>query len=160
MENLPDYTTLSQMSNQQLTDIFGVRDFFTYEVDLTNVNFTGSGQTVQGSFTVQADANFLWQYGAHMSDLAGAAETSGTLVIPLVTATITDSSSGRQLMSAGVPIGSIFGNGTLPFLLPTPRFFRAQTTVTVSVTNYSAANNYNIRLQFIGTKFFKFAQSL
>lgn len=160
MENLPDYATLSQMTNQQLTDLFGVRDFFTYEVDFSAVNYTGSSQTVQGSFTVQADSNFLWQYGCHMSDLAQAAETASGLVIPLVTATITDSSSGRQLMSAGVPVGSIFGNGTLPFLLPTPRFFRAQTTVTVSLTNYSAANNYQIKLQFIGTKFFKYAQSL
>lgn len=160
MEALPSYEQLATMSNADLTNLFGVRDFFVYEVDFSAVNYTGTSQTVQGSFTVQADSNFLWQYATHMSDLAQAAQTSGALVEPLVSATITDSSSGRNLMSAAVPVPSIFGNGQLPFILPTPRFFRAQTTVTISLTNYSAANNYQIKLQFIGTKFYKFAQQI
>jgi hypothetical protein len=157
MENLPGFDALAQMSDKQLQNLFGVRDFFVYELDFGSVAAAG---TASSSFTVQADSNFLWQYGNYFADLAGAAQTDSGRVIPLMSATILDTSSGRQLMSAAVPIASLFGTGQLPFLLPTPRFFRAQTQVTVNVTNFSAATAYVTKLQFIGTKFFKFAQTL
>lgn len=157
MENLPGFDTLAQMSDKQLQDLFGVRDFFIYELDFASIAASG---TASSSFTVQADSNFLWQYGAFFADIAGATQTDSSRVVPAISATILDTSSGRQLMSAAVPITSLFGTGQLPFLLPTPRFFRAQTQVTVNLTNFSAATAYVLKLQFIGTKFFKFAQSL
>lgn len=157
MEQLPGYQQLSQMSNQELTDLFGIRDIYTYELDFPAL---AAAATASSQFTVQADSNFLWQEAAYFADIAAAVETDSSRVVPLITMTIQDSGSGRQLMNAAVPIPSIMGYGSLPFLLPTPRFFRAQTTVSVNVTNFSAATTYNLRLSFIGTKFFKFAQSL
>lgn len=157
MENLPGYDVLAQMSDQQLTNLFGVRDFFTYELDFGIVAPAG---VASSSFTVQADSNFLWQYGGFFADIAGAAQTDGTRVIPLMTAVILDTSSGRQLMSSTVPVPTLFGDGRLPFLLPSPRFFRAQTQVTVNVQNFDVAASYSLKLSFIGTKFFKFAQAL
>lgn len=158
MEQLPDYQALSQLTDAQLTDIFGVRDYFVYELDFASL--TGNGGTAQSSFTVQADSNFLWQEAVYFADLAAALETDSSRVVPLVSVAITDSSSGRQLSSGNVPVPSQFGTGELPFILPTPRFFRAQTQVNVSLLNFSAANTYNIKLSFIGTKFFKFAQQI
>jgi hypothetical protein len=145
------------MTDKQLQNLFGVRDFFVYELDFGAVAAAG---TASSSFTVQADSNFLWQYGGFFADIAGAAQTDDTRVLPLMSATILDTSSGRQLMSAATPIPSIFGTGQLPFLLPTPRFFRAQTQVTVNIANFSVGTTYTLKLQFIGTKFFKFAQTL
>jgi hypothetical protein len=157
MENLPGFDTLASMTDKQLQNLFGVRDFFVYELDFGAVAAAG---TASSSFTVQADSNFLWQYGGFFADIAGAAQTDDTRVLPLMSATILDTSSGRQLMSAATPIPSIFGTGQLPFLLPTPRFFRAQTQVTVNIANFSVGTTYTLKLQFIGTKFFKFAQTL
>lgn len=157
MEQLPDYTALSQLTDQQLTDIFGVRDFFTYELDFAALATPGG--TAQSSFTVQADSNFLWQQAAFFADIAAADEEVATRVIPLVSCVITDSSSGRQLSSGNVPLNSLFGTGELPYILPTPRFFRAQTQVNVSLLNFGLST-YNIKLSFIGTKFFKFAQDI
>lgn len=157
MENLPGFEILSKMSDKQLTDLFGVRDFFTYELDFSAI---AAGGTSQNSFTVQADSNFLWQYGCYQADIAGGAQTNDTRVVPLLTATIQDASSGRQLMSQAVPLTNLFGTGMLPFLLPSPRFFRAQTQVTVNLANYSAGTTYNVKISFIGTKFFKFSQAL
>lgn len=153
-----DANAISRMTDAELTQVFGVRDFFTYEVDFAAL--AGANGTAQGSFTVQADANFLWQYGCFFADEAGAEQTDDSRVIPLVSCVITDSGSGRQLSSGNVPIASLFGTGQLPFVLPTPRFFRAQTQVNISLLNFSAANTYNLKLSFIGTKFFKVAQSL
>lgn len=156
-QGIPSYFDLSQMSDKQLTDLFGVRDFFVYELDFASV--TGNGGTAQSSFTVQADANFLWQYGCFFADLAAALQTDSSRVIPLVSCAITDGGSGRQLSSGNVPLATQFGTGELPFVLPTPRFFRAQTQVNVSLLNFSAENTYNIKLSFIGTKFFRMAQA-
>lgn len=152
-----DFAALAHMSDYDLTNLFGVRDFFIYELDFSTLAAAG---VAQSSFTVQTDSNFLWQNACMFADIAGAPETDDSRVLPLVTCTIQDTSSGRQLSSQPVAIPSQFGTATDPFVLPTPRFFRANTQVTVSLSNYSAATTYNIRLQFIGTKFFKFAQNL
>jgi len=153
-EALPDYNTLSKMTAEELNEIFGVRDFFVYEIDFPAL--AAAGGTANGSFTVQADSNFLWEDACFFADVAAAAQTNDTRVLPLVTCSIQDGGSGRKLMAAQVPIPSIFGYGSEPYHLPTPRFFRAQTQVIIDVTNFSAATIYNLRLSFIGTKFFKF----
>lgn len=155
--DLPSFLQLSQMSDSDLTKLFGVRDFYIYELDFATI--VHGGGTQQNSFTVQTDSNFLWQQGCYFASIAGATQTSNSRVVPLVSFLIQDTSSGRQLSSGPVPIPSQFGNGTLPFVLQTPRFFRANTQVTVSLTNFDAAVDYDIKLSFIGTKFFKFAQS-
>lgn len=157
LPGLLDYNVLSQMSDQQLKELFGLRDFFTQELDFAAV---AAGDTPSASFTVQNDANFLWQMGAFVADISGAAQTDSSRVLPLVSCIIKDQSSGRDLMQNPVPITSLFGDGSLPFILPTPRFFQANTQVTLNLLNFSNATTYNLKLQFIGTKFFKFAQQL
>jgi hypothetical protein len=147
------YTPLSQASPQQLADAFGVCDYFVYELDFPTID---SGASATNNFTVQADSNFLWQYGAFYASVAGAAFTDDTRPIPNCNLIITDSSSGRQLMSNAVPIASMFGTGQLPFQLPSPRFFRSNTIVSVFITNFDAAVDYDLKLSFIGTKFFQY----
>lgn len=149
------YSQLAQMTDAQLTQLFGVRDFFIYELDFSGI---APGQTQTNSFTVQADSNFLWQEGCFFADVAAAGQTNNSRVLPLCTFVILDTASGRQLSSNPVPVVSQFGYGSEPYTLPSPRFFRANSQVTVNLTNYDAAQTYNLKLSFIGTKFFKFAQ--
>jgi hypothetical protein len=144
---------LSELRPDQLEQVFGVSDFFVYELDFGTL---ANGTTVQSTFTVQADSNFLWQQAAFAADIAGAAYTQSSQPIPNVSVLITDTASGRQLMSSPVPVTNIFGTGREPFILPCPRWFRANTQVTVSVTNFDAAVTYDLRLSFIGTKFMGF----
>lgn len=132
-----------------------IKDFFTYEVDFTAG--IAAGATGNGSFTVQADSDFQWLKACFFADIAVAVQTNDSRVIPLATVLITDQGSGRQLMSAAVPIPSIFGTGQIPFILPVPKIFASKSTVGVSVVNFSAATTYNIRLSFIGVKIFKVA---
>lgn len=153
MDRIPDYQTISSMSDAELTQLFGVRDIFTYTINFASL---ANAANATGQFTIEADSNFLWQEASYQADVALAAVTDSSRIIPLVNVTIQDSGSGRQLMNTATPIPNIFGTGELPFLLPTPRFFRAQTTVSINVSNYSTATTYNLRLSFIGTKFFKF----
>ena len=147
------FDQLAAMTDKQLQELFGIRDVFSYELSTTALAAAG---TATLSFTVQVDSNFLWQAGMMTVD------TTGTVTAtPLITAVITDSSSGRQLQSAAGPVTTWFGTGQLPFLLPTPRFFRGGTQVTMSIANYSSGTTYtNAKFSFMGTKFFKYAQAL
>lgn len=129
-----------------------IEDYFVYQLDFTGL---AGGTTGNGSIQVQADSDFKWIKATHESNIANAVQTDSTRVIPLVTINLTDTGSGRQLMSAPVPIENIYGTGLLPFLLPVPRIFRARSTISVTVSNFTAATTYNIRLSFIGTKLFK-----
>jgi hypothetical protein len=144
---------LCDLTPEQLEDAFGVSDLFTYEADFSGL---ASGATAIYQFNVQADSNFLWQRACFQADIADAAFTYQSQPIPNVTVLLTDTSSGRQLMSAPMPVPSLFGLGHAPADLINPRWFRANTQVTVSVTNYDAAVTYNLRLSFIGTKFFNY----
>ena len=90
----------------------------------------------------------------YAADIAAAAQTAGTQVIPLMTVAITEASSNRQWQASPVPVPSIFGSGERPWFLPVPRLIPANTTVSVSVANYDAAATYNLRLSFIGYRLY------
>lgn len=131
-----------------------IEDFFIYEVDFTDGISAGSTST--SSFQVQADSDFKWLKSAQftVSSASSADQTYGTFVIPSLTIQITDSGSGRQSFLNPVPLGSVFGNGELPAVLPLPKIFKARANISLSVTNFSSVNTYYPRLSFIGTKIF------
>lgn len=144
---------LCDLTPAQLQEAFGVSDFFIYEVDFAAL---ASGATALQTFTVQADSNFLWQRACFQADIASAAFAYSTQPIPNIVLDISDTSSGRHLSSAPSPMASWFGLGHAPNDLINPRWFRSNTQVTVAATNYDAATTYNLRLSFIGTKFFNY----
>ena len=128
-----------------------VEDWFVYELDqlaLTN------GNTANNNIQIQADSDFKLVKIAGMADIAAAAETASTLVIPLVTINLVDTGSGRTLFSNPVPWGTIVGTPGLPFILPVPRIFKARSNISIALVNYSAATTYNLHLGLIGTKIF------
>lgn len=133
------------------------RDLYTYQVSFTAANLT-SGATLNGSINIDADSDFVWQKAIYFADDAAADQTDSSRIIPLVTAIITDTGSGRQLMQAGVPVPSIFGTGQLPFVLPIPRLFFASSTISVQVANFNAATAYDLYLSFVGFKAYRQGQ--
>lgn len=133
-------------------DVYFARDFFVYELDISGL---AAGASTTQTFTIQADSDFLWTKGAYFADIAGASQQQSTRVIPLCSVLIQDTGSGRNLMSSSVPVSSLFGTGELPMILPRQRLFVARAQVQVTVTNFDAANTYNLRLSFIGEKGFR-----
>lgn len=128
------------------------KDFFIYEADTSSL---AAGANSTTNVAVQADSDFVLQKIGYAADVAGAAQTDSSRVIPLVTVVITDTGSGRQLMSAAVPISTFIGDGRLPFILPQPKLFSARTIISIAFANFSAATTYNIRLSLIGMKIFR-----
>ena len=127
------------------------KDFFIYQLDFASI---ASGGTGTGNLSIQADSDFRLEKTVYFAAYVAASQTDSSRVIPLVTALITDTGSGRQLSSAAVPIPSMFGIAQDPFIWETPHIFGARSTLTVNLANFDGANPYVIRLSFIGTKLY------
>lgn len=130
------------------------RDYAAYELDFAAL---ASGATATGSIQIQADSYFNWIKGAYYATIANAAFTDQTRPIPSITMQVTDGGSGRQLFSPlPVPVPSVMGTGQLPFILPRPRMFMPRSSITITVANFDAAVEYNLRLTLIGEKIFQY----
>jgi hypothetical protein len=129
-----------------------VEDFFVYAVPVFAVNF---GQSQTNNVLIQADSDFVLEQISYSANIANAAFTVNSRPIPNVTVLMTDTGSGRQLMSSAIPLPTIAGTGEEPFELPRPKAFVARSTIAVQVSNYDAAVNYNIYISLIGRKLFR-----
>lgn len=122
---------------------------FFQPVTFTNlVAAASSDQT----FQVDASASFIITDLMYLADVAGAAQTDSSRVIPLVTVAITDGSSGRKWMPTPVPVSAMFGTGEDPYELSEPRELPAKSSLIIEATNISSATAYNLRLVFAGYK--------
>jgi len=128
-----------------------IKEFFVYEADFASV---ASGASATTNINIQADSDFVLQKLTYHADIASAAVTDSSRIIPNATVILTDTGSGRQLMESAIPIPSLFGVGELPFILPTPRLFSARATLTVVVANFDAAVTYALKLSFMGYKLY------
>lgn len=143
----------NQQYQQNRNDMYQAYDFFVYSASAVALA-AGASQTV--NFTIQAEADFMLSKMTMFADVAAAAQTESTKIVPLVSILISDTGSGRNLMDTNVAIPNIFGYGDLPFILPRQRIFVANSVVNVTFTNFSAATTYNLKLSFIGEKAFKY----
>lgn len=130
-----------------------VRKLFAY-----NATFTGlaGGTNATQNIAIQADSDFDLQKLTFTADIAIAAVTVSTLVVPLCNILITDTGTGEQFSDVAVPINSLFGNGQLPFILPRARRIAARSSLTITATNRTAATTYNFQLSFVGEKIYNY----
>lgn len=130
----------------------GNRDFFVYPAAFGSIA-AGANATV--NIAVSADSDFYLTAFTYFSNLAGAAQTVATQVVPQLSVQIIDTGSGRQLFNVATPIYSFAGLGREPFRLIHPRLFKRSTTIQVTATNTSAAETYTTTfLNFIGFKLY------
>lgn len=105
---------------------------------------------------IQADTPFVWMATSYMVDVAGAAQTDASRVLPLVEITIFDSGSGKQLMNVPVPIPAMAGAQGLPSLLSPPKIFVPSASIQINFRNYGAVTYNNLAIFFIGYKEYDF----
>lgn len=147
--------TMSRNNIFQTVEINGQKytlDYYAYSATFTALA-NGANQTKL--INIESDSDFVVEKIAYMADIGGAVQTDSSRVIPLVNLAINDSGSGRNLQNEPVALSAIAGIGELPFMLPKPRIFRANSTINLTLSNYSAATTYdNIQIVLIGYKRF------
>ncbi len=137
------------------TDPYPNESFFTYSVEFPALAAAMTSPT-PGIIALDTDSDFYWHKACYFVDLAQAAQTDSSRVVPLVTVLITPGGAAKPLMDRAVPVPSIFGTAQLPFVLPRPHRMAGGTSVNVAVLNYSAATTYaNLKLALIGIKRFR-----
>jgi len=112
-------------------------DYYWYD---TLVQGLASTNTV-GASQIQIDAgtDFYWIATTYSCDNAGASQTSGALLVPLVTVLINDTGTSRNLMNQPIPISVLAGDGREPYRLVRPRLFRANSVINFTYAAYVAA---------------------
>jgi hypothetical protein len=127
-------------------------DFYTYNIQFEDL---AAGATGTGFIQIEADSDFLIQKLAYASFVDGDPVQIETQDIPLCTILIVDTGSGRQIMNAPVPVTALFGDGRLPYILPTPKLFVKNSRINITLFNFSTATTYaDIWINFEGKKIF------
>jgi hypothetical protein len=143
--NLTNYLdTIAAQYRARGFDIFYLP--FVYAADFLPIV---AGTTATQIVTIDQGADFVWCYQTFACfTVAGVATGS-----PDMTCRVTVDSSQRQIMSQAIHLTSFFGTGQRPHRLFKPVVLTAKSSMTVEVTNGTAANQ-NLRLSFAGVKAF------
>lgn len=105
---------------------------------------------------LQADADFIIEKLCYHADIAGAAMTDSSRVVPNITILLTSTSSGKGLMNIAMPVSSLFGTGQEPFILPKPYYLTGNSTIQIQYNSNEAVNAVNMQISFIGRKVFRY----
>lgn len=106
------------------------------------------------NIAVQVDSDFLIEKLSFNADIAGAAQTESSRVLPNIQILLTNTGSGRQLMSSQFPLTGLFGSGELPMILPRQYLLPASSTLQIALTSFEAAITVLLTLNFIGRKIY------
>lgn len=117
-----------------------------------NLTFSAlaSGGTASQTINIAANADFIVTGIHHRANVAAAGQNASTKVAPLARILITDSGSNEQFMNSAVDLENYSSNDQFMINLDYPRIVSGRSTLTVQLTNYDAAQTYNIDLFFRG----------
>ncbi len=123
------------------------RRFHTYAIDPGVLAF-GGATPVDDNFLVEPLYDFIWTKGqAFIYDAVGVRIDPD--IMPRITVIIAEGSSAQPLCDE-TPVGTLFGTGRLPFILPAPHVIAGGTTITVQLNNRHTATAYSCALAFSG----------
>ena len=102
---------------------------------------------------ISANGDFMLLRILYAANIAHAAQTVNTLVVPEIAIQITDSGSDENFAITAVNINAmanLAGNANKDVDLTYPRVISGRSTLTVQVTNNEAANTYNLEIDLVG----------
>lgn len=124
------------------------KDFFAYGDDYLPV---GAGLTVPQNIAVQSDSDYLIVGAvAVVTDIANVVFAANRPFL----VTILDSGSGRQLQNTAIHLDNLFGTAQLPAYWPFPKLVPRASTLTTTIQSLDAANDFNVRIAYLGFKIF------
>jgi hypothetical protein len=102
---------------------------------------------------ISANGDFVLLRILYAANIAHAAQTVNTLVVPEISVQITDGGSDENFAITAVNINSmasLAGNSNKDVDLPYPRVISGRSTLTLVATNNEAANTYNLEIDLVG----------
>jgi hypothetical protein len=130
-------------------------EYFIYKIDFAGAPIGPLTRKQIGFIQLENDADFLLQKLAYFIDIVPLfGQTFGSQPYPLIKVLIIDTGSGRQLSNIPIPITTYFGDGRLPYILPTPKLYTKATRIRIEIENFGvqAYSLFNLELQ--GKKIF------
>lgn len=146
--SVPVSQALAQLNVLQNGLLTKLTQYFTYTMVFSGVASLASA-TAQLQIDASSDFLVVSQSIEAIDDVTTLAVASAALI------QINDSGSGTTLWNVPTPVTNLFGTAQLPFLLPMPRLFTANATMTGSLTNKTTANATSFFLSFHGVKIWK-----
>ena len=128
-------------------------EFYIYTTGRPAVGLALLG-TSTTNIQIQVDSDFLIEKMSFNADLAGAAQTETSRVLPNVNVLLTNTASGRNLMNVQFPLTGVFGGGELPFILPRQYLLPGSSTLQIQLVSFEAVSVPFITLNFIGRKLY------
>jgi hypothetical protein len=121
------------------------QSFYVYVLPILNVaaGITSSGNVLQ----IESGSAFEWMQATFGATSGGDDITSSCQA----TVQAVDSSSNANIYSQPAYLRGVFGDGTLPFILPYTRMFAGNSSINFSITNNNAGTT-SFYLQLIGRK--------
>lgn len=141
------------MVQDQYGDTSSQRNRFWFTYQTPNIASIAAAASTTNTILFDNDSVFEWTKITVTADIAGAVQTTSSIVVPLCTVQIQDTGQGAYYSNAAIPLASYGGAFGLPYVLPAPQFIAPNATVQFTWNNYSAATTYaNLRLQLHGFK--------
>jgi len=154
-ENQALYEALQSMVNAPQKLIRPFTYSAVYAVAGAANSLAAAAANVPANIQIGADADFLILNQTWFANTLNAAMTAASQPVPNISVIISDTASAQQMSDVAVPIGSIFGTGRQPYILPVPKLIAASAMMTTMVNNFDAAAGYNLWLNFNGLKIYK-----
>lgn len=126
---------------------------FTYSISFNGL--TGAWSQASGQIQIQADAAFvIKEQNFSFRETGAPTYAANAGLIPAIDVLLTDAGSARKLMNQPVNITQLFGDGRLPFVLPTEKYLSPSSAFQVQVMSAEnfGADVYDLQLTFIGEK--------
>lgn len=120
---------------------------YAYNVTFTALAAAGSATQI---VNIAANADFCLLSLSHRANVAAAGQTVSNKTAPLCRLLVTDSGSNEQFTAQAVDLENYSTNDAKENVLAYPRIISGRSTLTVQLTNYDAAQTYNVDIMFEG----------
>jgi hypothetical protein len=122
-----------------------VSEFFVYSLQLT---FAETLDVIK----IDPDSDFELMRLTMFAAESNQPQTRASRRLPLVELQILDTGSGRGVFEQGVSVPAIFGDGSVPFILPTTHWFERGTQARVITTGGAEVDAILLWINLIGRK--------
>jgi hypothetical protein len=131
------------------------RFWFTYSTP--NIASLAPSASTTNTILFDNDSSFEWTKLTVSADVSQAAQSSSTIVVPLVTLLIQNTGAGTYYSNNPVPLSAYAGNWGLPYVMPAPQIIAPAATLQFTWASFVASGTTygDLQVQLHGWKIYR-----